>query len=328
MNARFLGDTAAGIPAGEDSGRLMRHLGHALWSAASIAIVFTDERHLVRGFSPGAERLFGWRALEVVGRPVEVLLPGFRQQKAGGTCPATGRHGGAGNFAPVVRSSALRSNGERVEVQVTIARMEQGAQVAYALQIHYLGDVAAYQQQLERLAYYDPVTNLPNRAHLMEQLRDALAQKHPGRERLALLFIDCDRFKQINDTLGHERGDEVLGILAQRLTSAVRPSDSVGRYAGDEFLVLMKHVPSLPTTRRVAERIRLSLREPVRVGRGSFRLSVSIGIALYPGPYKEPLALLRSADSAMYRVKRAGGDAFGYPCMALREASEPAVDDP
>lgn len=181
------------------------------------------------------------------------------------------------------------------------------------------------QERLHYLAHHDPLTELPNRTLFADRLEQALRRARRGRHGAALLFLDLDGFKEINDTLGHEVGDRVLQAVARRLKSCVRDSDSVARLAGDEFAVLLENMAQADDARRVSEKILGALTDPIPVGECQLRVTCSIGISLYPddlapvadsesGPAPDHGAdvLLRNADLAMYRAKQRGPNGYAF----------------
>jgi diguanylate cyclase (GGDEF)-like protein/PAS domain S-box-containing protein len=161
--------------------------------------------------------------------------------------------------------------------------------------------------ELERLALYDPLTGLPNRALFGDRLRQVLARR--GRDTAtAVYFLDLDRFKRINDSLGHSAGDAVLREVAERLTGVVRPEDTVARFGGDEFTVLCESVGGVLEAVAIADRLQRPLRQPLRLGGAELRLSASIGVALLEaGEGGDGQRLIEDADAAMYRAKERGG---------------------
>lgn len=162
--------------------------------------------------------------------------------------------------------------------------------------------------RLRHLAEYDMLTGLPNRALLDERLRTALARVRQTGSRFAVLYLDLDGFKQVNDTLGHAVGDQLLQEVAIRLCASVRVSDTVGRMGGDEFMVLLHDVAEAHQALQTADKIRASLEQPFALAGQAARVSASIGIALVPSHGDEIGLLLRRADAAMYRAKRDGGN--------------------
>jgi diguanylate cyclase (GGDEF)-like protein/PAS domain S-box-containing protein len=167
-------------------------------------------------------------------------------------------------------------------------------------------DLKALQQELARLATHDPVTGLPNRRLLFEELTATLAMLADRRRSLAVMFCDLDRFKLVNDMLGHDAGDALLREIAGRLRTMLRTGDVVARFGGDEFVLLLRDPGSKLDIAALAQRIVERVQEPVIVGEHPVSVGASIGIALAHGPDDDPDALLRDADVAMYRAKSSG----------------------
>ncbi len=166
------------------------------------------------------------------------------------------------------------------------------------------------QRQVRELAFYDPLTQLPNRRLAMERLTQQLARARRANTRLALLFIDLDEFKPINDELGHEVGDWLLQAVAKRMLSCVRASDTAARMGGDEFVVLLPDLQSNDEAMAVAEKIRSALAQKFVTQQGvTLSISTSIGVALYPDHGDTDEDLLRMGDEAMYQAKRGGRNA-------------------
>jgi diguanylate cyclase (GGDEF)-like protein len=170
-------------------------------------------------------------------------------------------------------------------------------------------DITEWKRDTKRLLYlaqHDALTGLPNRSCLHERMTDGMRRADQSSSRLAVLMIDLDSFKKINDTLGHASGDAVLKTTASRLTGAVRASDCVIRLGGDEFIVVMPDITYLSNVEICAERILSSLRAPMAIDGRSMCISGSIGVAIYPDDATSVEALLTHADASMYAVKEAG----------------------
>jgi diguanylate cyclase (GGDEF)-like protein len=164
----------------------------------------------------------------------------------------------------------------------------------------------AQKAELEKIALHDSLTGLPNRALFRELIRAAVAAAARDGGRLAVLFIDVDRFKSINDTLGHAAGDALLTTLAQRLRAAVRASDVVCRHSGDEFIVLLHDGSAWDEVAATADRLLKEMERPVQLNSHEFAVSASIGVAIYPDDATDPDTLVRHADTAMYEAKHLG----------------------
>lgn len=163
------------------------------------------------------------------------------------------------------------------------------------------------EEQLAHRAFYDPLTNLPNRSLFVDRLRQALRRASRRKDYLfAVLFLDVDRFKMVNDSLGHMAGDRMLVMIARRLELSLRPGDTVARLGGDEFTVLLDDIRDVSDATRVADRIQRELEMPFNVGGQELFTSASIGIALSATGYERPEDILRDADTAMYKAKSLG----------------------
>jgi diguanylate cyclase (GGDEF)-like protein/PAS domain S-box-containing protein len=168
-------------------------------------------------------------------------------------------------------------------------------------------DRAAAEDRLEYQAFHDPLTGLPNRTLLLDRLGQALLRLARSPGEVAVLFLDVDRFKVINDSLGHDAGDELLVEIAGRIERSLQAADTVARFGGDEFVVVCERLRGESDARAVAERLARTLAEPVTLSHGGAVVTTtSIGIALARGPHDRPEALLRDADTAMYRAKERG----------------------
>jgi diguanylate cyclase (GGDEF)-like protein/PAS domain S-box-containing protein len=178
--------------------------------------------------------------------------------------------------------------------------------------VNYLGvftDITARKENEERVwhqANFDSLTGLPNRANFTNRLTEAAARARRDGGAFAVLFIDLDGFKQVNDTFGHAAGDLLLQLVAERLSGGIRTSDTVARLSGDEFAVIAEGVRGTVDARRLADKLVSLMRQPFDIGAGDVSIGASIGIACFPENATEPAQLLALADAAMYTVKRSG----------------------
>lgn len=190
---------------------------------------------------------------------------------------------------------------------------------------HYVGmysDISAQEhvrKRLHNLAYYDALTKLPNRELFHDRLEMALNQADRDDKKVALMFLDLDRFKTLNDTLGHTIGDNLLKAVAKQLSHCIRDSDTVARLGGDEFTIIVAHIDQTDSVAKVAEKILHSFNDPLRVLHHEFFVSTSIGISIFPNDGRTPETLIKNADTAMYRAKEAGGNNFQFYSKDMSE---------
>lgn len=169
------------------------------------------------------------------------------------------------------------------------------------------------EQKLEDLAFKDTLTNLPNRQIFYDRLELEIKRTERKEDvKLALLFIDLDQFKQVNDTLGHHIGDELLKVVAQRLLGCVRENDTVARLGGDEFTVILSEIPSSKIATDIAEKIIKKISIPIKLYDHEHFIGASIGISIYPEDSTEKTILIRNADTAMYHAKGKGRGNFQF----------------
>jgi len=218
-------------------------------------------------------------------------------------------------------------------VSITTVRDENGQPTHYVADLLDITAQKAAAEEIRQLAYFDPLTELPNRRLLLEQLRHALAASRRSHRHGALLFVDLDDFKAINDTLGHDRGDALLRQVAQRLSRAVRASDSVARLGGDEFVVMLTdlHTDAAQAAREaeiVAGKLLAALREPYDLDGVGHHNSGSVGVALW-GPGETTVdELFKQADLALHQAKAAGRDGYRFfdPAMQARVSERVALE--
>jgi diguanylate cyclase (GGDEF)-like protein/PAS domain S-box-containing protein len=177
------------------------------------------------------------------------------------------------------------------------------------------------QELLYKVAHHDALTGLPNRALMFDRLTQALAQHERSGECFALLFIDIDRFKTINDSLGHNVGDAVLCRIAERIGGALRAEDTVARLGGDEFVVILNSIASETSVTGVAQKLTQAVAPPVTVGEHVIHCTTSTGISLYPRDGTDAEALLKNADTAMYEAKRSGRNTFRFYAAEMNAAA-------
>jgi diguanylate cyclase (GGDEF)-like protein len=193
-------------------------------------------------------------------------------------------------------------------LSVSLVHDEEGEPLYFVSQIQDISERKDLEERLQHRAFHDFLTNLPNRQLFMDRLGQALRRSGRRHNRVAVLFMDLDGFKVVNDSLGHQVGDLILTVVAQRLRSCLRPEDTLARFGGDEFVVLIEAVDDPAQAVRVAERITEELRRPFIMEGRDLHVIASIGISLGDARTHDADDLLREADTAMYRAKDDGGN--------------------
>ena len=205
-----------------------------------------------------------------------------------------------------------RKDGSPLWVQLSVNPVfnEDGEVVEGRSIITDITALKAAEEKIRHLASHDSLTNLPNRALMMDRLTVHLAAAQRHRTKLALLFTDLNGFKRLNDTLGHDAGDKALCIVAERMAACVRKSDTVARYGGDEFAVILDDIASEAAALFTAHKLVEAITDPFEVRGAMARLGIAVGVALHPEHGDTPDDLLHQADDAMYEAKAAGGDSI------------------
>ncbi|WP_341678073.1 diguanylate cyclase [Niveibacterium sp. SC-1] len=205
-------------------------------------------------------------------------------------------------------------------ISMNAIRDEEGRTTNYSCIFSDITERKAIEEKLSLLAHLDALTRLPNRTLLRERLGEAIADAAGGTDRVALLYIDLDRFKQVNDSLGHQAGDQVLLEVARRMSDCVRSADTVARIGGDEFIVLLPRVRELENAGRIAGKIVEALKQPIALGQQEAICTPSIGISICPDHGADVEALIHCADQAMYRIKTTSRCGYHFYDQARKEA--------
>ena len=207
-----------------------------------------------------------------------------------------------------------RKNGEAYPQWLSISEIRDPADSGskYVAIFHDISEIKADQALLEYRAYHDPLTDLPNRTLFHDRLERAVEYARRTGRKIAVIFLDLDNFKAVNDTLGHQAGDELLRIVAQRLATCIRRMDTVARAGGDEFTFVVEDLTSQSDVGRIVKAVLRALAKPMKVGDSNVSVNGSIGIAVFPDNGETPDELIRSADEAMYLAKQRGKARFAF----------------
>jgi diguanylate cyclase (GGDEF)-like protein/PAS domain S-box-containing protein len=221
----------------------------------------------------------------------------------------------------------LRRDGTSVDAEMAIVPHEGAGEPAVQVVVRDISDRKRSEERMTALAYRDALTGLPNRRLFNDRLGIALAQARRYRHRLAVVFVDLDRFKPVNDTLGHAAGDELLQQVAERLSACVRLGDTVARLAGDEFTLLLPGIHYVEDVSKVSQKLSEAMRRPFRLRGQDVHVSASGGISIYPDDGQDAEAMLTNADVAMYRAKQQGRDNFQMysPSMTQKSLEQGAL---
>ncbi|MDP2275186.1 MAG: diguanylate cyclase [Archangium sp.] len=269
-------------------------------------IMIADVNGIIVSVNPAFTQITGYAAAEAVGQRVN-LLSSTRNDTGFAAAMA---HDLVQHQRWEGESWARRQDGsvfrQWQRVTTTLAANAQ----RYVFVFNDVTERWHHEERTRKLALYDALTDLPNRTLLLERLGQLIASTAREERKIAVLFLDLDGFKAVNDTLGHEVGDEVLRAVAGRLVGLVRQTDTVARLGGDEFVVLLDNPASLEEVQRIAGLLVTSVNEPIVRGDVQAQIGASIGIALHPLDGRTPTELLKAADVAMYEAKAAGKNTF------------------
>ncbi|MEX2524393.1 MAG: diguanylate cyclase [Gammaproteobacteria bacterium] len=279
------------------------------------AVLSTDIAGNITYLNKVAEDMTGWSGRDAVGRPLtEVfqIIDGLTREPAPNPMTQAVRENrtvGLSADCILVRRDGIES---AIEDSAAPIRDRKGMVIGAVIVFHDISMARTVVQKMEYMAHHDVLTDLPNRLLIRDRITHAVAMADRHARQCAILFIDLDEFKNINDSRGHSLGDLLLQSIAKRLLTCVRSSDSVGRQGGDEFVVLLSEINRPEDAARSAQKLLTELTEPYNVAGEIFRISISIGISIYPGDGADSDTLINSADTAMYHAKDGGGNNYRF----------------
>jgi diguanylate cyclase (GGDEF)-like protein/PAS domain S-box-containing protein len=271
--------------------------------------------------SPSIERVLGYTPDEVVGRSFASLLPAGEQSRLLHLLDDAAAYDGAGGSTAVLDCMLRHRDGGTLHFEIQHTNLLDDEHVrGIVLNSRDVSERKAFEEQLQHQAFHDPVTGLANRALFAERVRHAVARARRDHIGLAVIFIDLDDFKTINDSLGHAAGDQVLLEVGKRLATSTRASDTAARFGGDEFAVLLEGVESAQEAADTAERILEALAEPLAVEHKELLTRASMGISMVSGEAAtDAEEMIRNADAAMYIAKRDGKGGYRLFEPAMHE---------
>ncbi|MDH5748576.1 MAG: diguanylate cyclase [Rhodospirillales bacterium] len=276
------------------------------------AVVTIDTLGTIKSANPAAENIFGYSRQELMGRNVNILMPEPYHSEHDGYLFHYLSTGEKKVMGQVRELQGRRKDGSVFPIELAVSELREKNGSSFTGVVRDITARKLSEERIKFLAHHDPLTGLPNRNLFDDRLQHALTRAHRENAIAALMFIDLDHFKPINDNLGHEAGDFVLKGVAGRLIECVRNSDTVARLGGDEFVVILENLAESGDAGRIAASIIKSLTLPFQAAGGECAVGASIGISLFPFDGEDAESLIKSADSAMYKVKEQGRNNFMY----------------
>ncbi|HEY5762695.1 MAG TPA: EAL domain-containing protein [Rhodocyclaceae bacterium] len=300
-----------------------QRLAASVFSASAEGICITDAEKRIVSVNPALMSITGYRAEEVLGQTPRVF--------------SSGRHDGEFYREMWARIEAhgvwrgeiwnRRSNGEVYPEWLTITAVhdQTGEVINYIGSFFDISERKRAEEDIRFLAHHDSLTKLPNRTLLDDRVRQAIAKSRRNQDHTAVLFLDLDRFKLINDTLGHDVGDRLLERVADRLRGVLRETETVARLGGDEFIIVIPELADIDRVAQVAQKVIDVVSEPQEIDARVLHVTPSIGISVYPDDGQDAATLLRNADTAMYHAKERGRNNFQFFTSAMNIAVQERV---
>lgn len=256
-------------------------------------------------FNPAAQRLFGYSESEIVGQNIQKLLPkrlgGI--DTAGEVADETGME-----WQRILKVEpelqGIKKNGEKFPLVISIRELMQGDTLSYTGIVRDITARKRAESRIRKLAHHDHLTGLPNRFLFADRIIEAINRARRNKNYLAVMYMDLDKFKPVNDKYGHDTGDQVLIELSKRFVNSIRATDTVARVGGDEFIVLLEGITHIGELPPLIEKILDAAQQPIDIDTGSCVLGASAGISLFPDDSEESSELIKFADQAMFKAKK------------------------
>ena len=339
--ARSLETKDAQLRANVDDLARQKKLFEAIFHRVPDAMLLLDKKSRMQACNTGFQKTFGYTQKEILGRAPSLLLAGTAKNDVD-TRTITDSNVRAKRSVEI---KFKRSNGEVFPAEISTGAIDSGSGGGFIAVIRDISRRERANARIRQLAYFDPLTDLPNRALFSERLRASLEHAKQRNRTLAILYLDLDGFKRVNDTMGHGEGDKLLKIVAKRLANSVRSErvsvksvdglvdqasekhqPTVARFGGDEFVILLPHSPEQSYLTSIAERINELLAEPIKLDPAEVVVSASIGIVNYPDHGENAQTLIKNADIAMYHAKSHGRNNYKLYSNALDVQASARLD--
>ncbi len=315
----------------EDALFLEKERAQVTLNSIGDAVISTDISGNITYLNQVAERMTGWSGAEASGRPfaeVFQIIEGVTREPAHNPMQLAVQQNqpvGLTSNCILIRRDGCES---AIEDSTAPIHSRMGQVIGAVIVFRDVSEARAMRLKMTHLAQHDVLTELPNRLLLNDRLTQAISLSRRHGTHLAVLFLDLDGFKHINDSLGHQIGDEVLQLVAQRLVACVRTSDTISRHGGDEFVILLSEIAQAGDAAISAEKILAALAMPRAISERNVHLSASIGISIYPQDGQDADTLLKNADTAMYQAKGKGTSNYHFikRNMNVRGVEQPFLE--
>ncbi len=285
----------------------------AILKTTDQAVITIDEFGMIKNVNGIATTIFGYGKTEMVGQNISILMPPSHADNHDQYLMRYLTTGHSKVIDETREFEGKRADGSIFPIELAVAEVPGiDGRTSFVGSIRDITIQKAQEDRIRFLAYNDSLTGLPNRASFNEKINDALMRAERSGSGVALMFIDLDKFKPINDTLGHDAGDIVLKVVAERLLDIIRKTDTAARLGGDEFVLILDNVANPEDVTETAKRLLEEVRAPIDVGTTTCSVGLSIGISHFPSNAKTVPELLNAADQAMYKVKEAGRNNFSF----------------
>lgn len=287
-----------------------QRLAATVFASTAEGLIITDSEHRIVAVNPAFVRITGYTEEDVLGKSPELLNSGKHEDKFYADIYSCLEE--SGHWHGEIWSRRKNNETYPALVSVSAVKGSSGTTTHFVGAFSDISMIKDSQEKLEFLANHDPLTNMPNRRLFMERLGHVLIQAYRNPMLLAVLFIDLDHFKTVNDSLGHHIGDLLLQAVAKRMSSVLRDDDTVARLGGDEFTILLEHLHHTDDAVVVVHKLMESFKKPFTVAEHVLFVTPSIGISMYPDDGCSPEMLLKGADSAMYKAKEKGRNQYHF----------------
>jgi diguanylate cyclase (GGDEF)-like protein/PAS domain S-box-containing protein len=285
----------------------------AVAETAQDAIILIDAGGGVRFWNRSAERILGYSAAEAQEMKVhDIIVPQRFRAEANAALVGFAATGTGAVLGKTVELAAIRKDGREIPIELSVAGVEIGSERDAVAVIRDITERKRNEERILQLARFDALTGLANRTVFAEGVQLAIARAQRGGKGFAVLYLDLDHFKDVNDTLGHPIGDRLLKSVAERLKAAIRETDTVARFGGDEFAVLAADIEEPADAGNLGAKLLKAIGEPVVIDGNEIRSGTSVGISVYGPDSPDPEILLSHADVALYRAKSEGRGTFRF----------------